>query len=27
MLLFVALLLFGFYYIYEKGALEWNNDE
>jgi NADH-quinone oxidoreductase subunit A len=27
MLLFVVLLLFGYYYIYEKGALEWNNDE
>jgi NADH-quinone oxidoreductase subunit A len=27
MLLFIALFLFGFYYIMEKGALDWNKDE
>ena len=27
MLAFICLFLFGFYYILEKGALEWNKDE
>jgi NADH-quinone oxidoreductase subunit A len=27
MLLFVALFMFGFYYIYKKGSFDWNKDE
>lgn len=27
MVLFVSLFMFGFYYIYKKGALNWNKDE
>ncbi len=27
MLLFVALFMFGFYYIYKKGSFDWNKEE
>jgi NADH-quinone oxidoreductase subunit A len=27
MMLFVSLFMFGFYYIYKKGAFDWNKDE
>jgi NADH-quinone oxidoreductase subunit A len=27
MMLFVALFMFGFYYIYKKGSFDWNKDE
>lgn len=27
MLIFIGIFLFGFYYIYKKGALDWNKDQ